>query len=77
MKKIENSESLSREFGAFIGRVRKEKGITQEEMATFLGITQSYYSYIERGERNVDFFMALKICKVLRVSVNTFIKEYL
>lgn len=36
-------------------RARKEKGLTQQQMADKLGISQRYYQKIEQGSRTGDF----------------------
>ena len=37
------------EFGAFLKNVRREKKLTQKEMASLLGITREHYAQIESG----------------------------
>ena len=78
MKKIENSECLIG-FGNFIKEGREKKDMLQSEVAALVGITQPYYSVIERGskDRNVDLVLALKICQVLHLDINDFIKQYM
>lgn len=78
MKKIENSECLLG-FGKFIKEGREKKDMYQSEVAALVGITQPYYSMIEQGtkDRNVDLVLALKICQVLRLDINEFIKQYM
>lgn len=75
MKKLTDRESL-RLFGGFIREKRDIKGYSQEEVAELLGITQSYYSNIELGKRNVDLFLAMKICEVLDVNLKEFLTTY-
>ena len=77
MKKIDNSECLI-EFGKFIKDGRTKRDMYQEEVAALVGISQSYLSYIERGskDRNIDLVLALKLCQVLRLDLNDFIKKY-
>lgn len=36
-------------------RVRKEKGLTQQQVADLLGISLVYYQKIEQGSRTGDF----------------------
>lgn len=36
-------------------RARKEKGLTQQQMADKLGISQRYYQKLEQGSRTGDF----------------------
>ena len=78
MKKIENSECLI-SFGKFIRDGRKKKDMYQSEVAQLVGISQPYYSMIENGatERNVDLVLAMKLCKVLGLNFNDFIKQYM
>lgn len=78
MKKIENSECLIG-FGQFIKEGREKRDMLQTEVAQLVGITQAYYSYIERGskDRNVDLVLALKLCQVLRLDLSDFIKQYM
>ena len=75
MKKIENSECLV-DFGKFIKQGREKRDMFQSEVAMEVGISQAYYSYLERGEREIDFVLALKICQVLHLDLNDFIKNY-
>lgn len=78
MKKIENSECLIG-FGKFIKEGRKKRDMYQAEVAQAVGISQPYYSMIENGseDRNVDLVLALKICKVLRLDISDFVKQYM
>ena len=73
MKKIENSECLNKDFGKFIKTAREKKDMYQSELAQLVGIRQSYISYIENGERNIDLALALKLCEALNVDLSDFI----
>ena len=76
MKKIENSECLT-DFGKFIRDKRESLNMYQTDVAAAAGISQSYYSHIESGMRNVDLVLAMKICQVLKLNLNDYIKEYM
>jgi transcriptional regulator with XRE-family HTH domain len=76
MKKIENSECLVG-FGEFIKKGREKKDMYQSEVAELAGITQAYYSMIERGLREPDLTVAMKICQVLRLDLSDFISPYM
>lgn len=76
MKMIENSECQIA-FGEYIKRGREKKGYTQTEIAEQLGVTQSYYSKIESGTRNLDFVVALKICSLLNLNMMEFVSQYI
>jgi transcriptional regulator with XRE-family HTH domain len=76
MKNIENSECLVG-FGKFLKEARLKRDMYQREVAHLAGIGQEYYSRIELGKRNVDFILAVKLCKILRVDINDFIKQHM
>ena len=38
--------------GRNVGRIRREKGLTQEQFAEVSGFSQQYISGLERGRRN-------------------------
>jgi transcriptional regulator with XRE-family HTH domain len=76
MKIINNSECLSG-FGEFIKNGREAKCLRQSDVAELVDISQAYYSMIERGERQVDFVLALEITKALNIDINDFIRSYM
>lgn len=45
-------------------KLRKNKGLTQKEVAEILGITRGYYGHIETGRRNPPLKLALNIGKL-------------
>ena len=53
-----------------IRELRKEKNITQQEVADKLGVTKSYISYVESEKTNITLENALKIADFLDVSLN-------
>ena len=55
---------------------RKEKGLTQLEVAKKLDISESYYFYIESGDRQkkMDVALASKLSVVLDLPVEQIIK---
>jgi transcriptional regulator with XRE-family HTH domain len=67
-----DTKEISQRFGMFIRDGRVKKGLLQKEVAAKLNISQVYYSYIENGSRNVDFPLALEICRVLELDLNDF-----
>ncbi|MBZ9775165.1 helix-turn-helix domain-containing protein [Mesorhizobium sp. CO1-1-8] len=58
---------LAEIFGANVRRVRKERGMTLESLATEAGLAYSYMGGIERGQRNPSLNVAEKIAKVLEI----------
>lgn len=51
---------------------RREKGMTQLEVAKKLGISEAYYAYIERGERqqNMDITLAANLSVIFDIPLN-------
>lgn len=54
-------------------RVRKEKRITQVQLAAAMRVQQSFISKVERGERRLDIAEMLHICELLGVPVTSLI----
>lgn len=61
---------VSRKVGKNIKKIRKKKGLTQEELALEAGLNRAYIGYIERGKRNPSTETVAKIAKVLKVSLS-------
>lgn len=59
------------ELGNNIRRYRKEKGLSQEQLALDADVDRSYVGGIERGIRNVSFLTLVKISKCLGVDVSS------
>lgn len=55
----------------WLQKAREDAGLTQQKMSEILGISESYYGYIETGKRQktLDLMMAEKIGNVLHMSV--------
>lgn len=68
----ENDESLI-EIGKNIKRLRKLRGMSQEDIALAAGVGLSYYGRIERGEQNMSVLVLKSIATALRVSVEKII----
>ncbi len=63
---------IRKTVGKNIARIRKEKGLSQEELAFECDLHRTYISGIERGIRNPAIVNLDKIAKVLKVSVKEF-----
>ena len=57
-------------IGKFIAKVRKEKNITQKELAMKLNITDRAISHWENGRSMPDAGIMLELCKLLDINVN-------
>lgn len=56
--------------------LRKERGITQTEVAKALKITQKTYSNYENGTRKPDIEMLLDIANYYKVSTDVLLGRY-
>ena len=52
-------------FRSFLKKLRKESGLSQQELADRLKRPQSFVSKYERGERKLDFIETVEICEAL------------
>ena len=57
-------------------RLRKERGLTQVQLAKRLGITQGTFALYETGKRNPKIETVKKIAKALDVGWNVLCDEY-
>ncbi|MGA2240218.1 MAG: helix-turn-helix transcriptional regulator [Thermodesulfobacteriota bacterium] len=55
-------------------KARKEAGLDQEAVAKLLGVTQSYVSKIESGQRRIDIVQLKQFAKIYRKKIDYFIK---
>lgn len=59
-------------IGNRLKQLRKEKGVTQKQIATYLGIKQNSYSQYENGDRELGLETISKIAKYYKVAVQDF-----
>ena len=55
-------------------KARKEAGLDQEAVAKLLGVTQSYISKVESGQRRIDIVQLRRFAKVYKKKIDFFIK---
>ena len=56
--------------------LREQKGMTQEEMAKELNITQRAYSYYERGERHPDIEIIMDMAEYFNIPIDLLVGRY-
>lgn len=61
--------------GNKLKRLRKQKGLTQEQMADLLSISQSTYARIENGESQSWAGYIKKICKIFEILPEELVKD--
>lgn len=70
-------EQLAQDFGRFVKEARLQKGWYQDMVAARAGLAQGYYSNIELGRRKPTLLTYLKVCEVLGLDFNEFLKPYI
>ena len=74
MKVIEK-DKISAEFGAFIREAREQKGLYQADVAEMIGVSRSYYAFIEGGQRDIYLTLAVNLCRVLDLDIGNFMSR--
>ncbi len=59
----------SKEFGAAVRQARKERGLSQVELAALAGVGRSWLSELENGKRTVELGRALLVVSALDLEV--------
>ena len=55
-------------------RARREAGLDQQEAAKLLGVSQSYISKMESGQRRIDIVHLKRFAKLYKKQIDYFIK---
>jgi transcriptional regulator with XRE-family HTH domain len=63
-------------FREFLKETRVAKNLTQADVATSLGLPQSYVSKYESGERRLDFVETVLVCEALGMKIKDFAAAY-
>lgn len=54
-------------FGLRLAELRKEQGISQEQLAYMSGVARSYVSGVERGQRNISLINITRLAQALQL----------
>jgi len=69
------SLSLEEAFGQVLKELRKEKGLSQEELAHESGLDRTFISLLERGKRQPSLGTIISIANVLELTASTFVQK--
>ena len=67
--------SVTEKFGQRIKTLRKERGLSQEDLAELSGLDRTYISGIERGLRNVALRNIETLAQALEVSISDLFED--
>jgi transcriptional regulator with XRE-family HTH domain len=69
------TDTFQRRVGASIRRRREGLGFSQEGFAAHIGMHRTYYSAIERGEKNLSLSTIQRLCLGLKAKPWEVFKE--
>ena len=72
---MNNNISVTERFGQRIRTLRKERGLSQEQLADLSGLDRTYISGIERGIRNVALRNIEALAQALEVSISELFQD--
>ncbi len=65
---------IQKKFGDKLRELRKQKGLSQEDLALKSGLHRTYISDIERGSRNLSLKNIEKIAKALGLATKSLLE---
>lgn len=71
----ENKQEILMLLAINLKRIRRMRGLTQEELAVQCGFDRTYISMLERAKRNPSLTNLVKICRGLGVDLSDILKE--
>jgi len=70
---MDSKQSILIKFGERVREIRKEKGLSQEELAHKADLHRTYIGMIERAEKNITLINIEKIANALEVNLKELI----
>lgn len=70
---MDSKQKILIKFGVRVREIRKEKGLSQEELAHKADLHRTYIGMIERAEKNITLINIEKIANALEVKINNLI----
>ncbi len=70
---MESKQNILIKFGERVREIRKEKGLSQEELAHKADLHRTYIGMIERAEKNITLVNIDKIANALEVNIKELI----
>jgi transcriptional regulator with XRE-family HTH domain len=71
---MDTDKNILIKFGSRVKELRKEQGLSQEELAHSAGLHRTYIGMIERAEKNLTLNNIEKIANALEVDITEFFK---
>lgn len=71
---MNSKQNILIRFGDRVREIRKDKGLSQEELAHKADLHRTYIGMIERAEKNITLINIEKIANALEVEIANLIK---
>jgi len=72
---MKSKEKILIQFGIKVREIRKEKGLSQEQLAHKSNLHRTYIGMIERAEKNITLCNIGKIANALNVSIKNLFND--
>lgn len=72
---LNNPIEIRQKIGRTILEIRKTRGITQQKICEYSGLSQKYVSDIENGKRNLGIDTIVMLCNYFNISIGDFFLE--
>lgn len=72
---MDSKKEILIKFGERIREIRKERGLSQEELSFKANLHRTYIGMIERAEKNITLINIEKIANALETSINDLFYE--
>ena len=70
----ENKKEVLVRFGNRVQELRKQRGMTQEQLADAASLHRTYIGMIERAEKNITLINIEKVARALKVKIEELVK---
>jgi transcriptional regulator with XRE-family HTH domain len=74
-KKRQEDTKLEELFGNVLQKLRKEKGLSQEDLGLESGYHRTYISLLERGKKSPSLKTIFQLAKALHVNPSEFLER--
>ena len=73
---LEYNKEITANIGIVIRRLRREKGITQKQLSSELGISIAYINLIENNRRDITVPLLIKVAKFFNIELSDLTSDY-
>lgn len=72
---INNHEDIRKKLGRVLVELRRTRGISQQQICDYTGLSQKYVSDIENGKRNLGLDTVVMLTNYYNISIGDFFLE--